>query len=195
MNVKMKLIGLPPGMLMHRFGDAEAVQATSGAGRVAAPQDETKPRDQAARCLYTTQDETKPIIPPTWFLGSWQAAGRDYKIGKRQVSTSKSSMIPAAFTIMDEALIITPGTWEVDTRPVVIPSTGGRILRHRPRFEGGWSVSLTLDVDVSIISMTMAREIVDAAGKRIGIGDFRPQRSGPFGRYRVDSWVEGKNKK
>jgi len=29
---------------------------------------------------------------------------------------------------------------------------------------------------------------VDSAGKRVGLGDFRPARKGPFGKFRVDEW-------
>jgi hypothetical protein len=35
------------------------------------------------------------------------------------------------------------------------------------------------------------REIVDAAGKRIGLGDFRPATKGPFGKFVVTSWENG----
>jgi len=31
---------------------------------------------------------------------------------------------------------------------------------------------------------------VDAAGKRIGLGDFRPQTKGPFGKYVITDWKE-----
>jgi hypothetical protein len=32
------------------------------------------------------------------------------------------------------------------------------------------------------------RAIVDDAGKRVGLGDFRPATKGPYGRYVVTSW-------
>ena len=41
-------------------------------------------------------------------------------------------------------------------------------------------------------------QLVDDAGQKIGLGDYRPARKGPFGRFSVVSWVEegnGDNKK
>jgi hypothetical protein len=30
--------------------------------------------------------------------------------------------------------------------------------------------------------------VIDAAGKRVGLGDFRPACKGPFGRFVVTNW-------
>lgn len=32
------------------------------------------------------------------------------------------------------------------------------------------------------------REIVDTAGRRIGLLDYRPETKGPFGRFMVTAW-------
>jgi hypothetical protein len=80
--------------------------------------------------------------------------------------------------------------WSVDTRAVRIPSTGGRILCHRPSFND-WRLSFTLSVDTDLISAKLVREIVDAAGKRIGLGDFRPSCKGPFGKFVVTLDIDG----
>jgi hypothetical protein len=79
--------------------------------------------------------------------------------------------------------------WEVDARAVRIPSTGGRILYYRPSFND-WRLSFTLSIDNDLISTKLVREIIDAAGKRIGLGDFRPANKGPFGKFVVVSWQE-----
>lgn len=68
-----------------------------------------------------------------------------------------------------------------------IPSTGGRILCHRPCFHD-WKLSFTIDLDTDIIGVKLLREILDAAGKRIGLGDFRPACKGPFGKFVVTNW-------
>ena len=78
--------------------------------------------------------------------------------------------------------------WSVDTRAVRIPSTGGRILCHRPCFYD-WRLSFGLAVDTDMLSLVLMREIVDAAGKRIGLGDFRPACKGPFGKFVVVKWA------
>ena len=63
--------------------------------------------------------------------------------------------------------------WRVDTRAVRIPSTGGRIIAHRPMFDD-WELSFELVLDEKLLGAKMLRQIVDDAGQRIGLGDFRP---------------------
>jgi hypothetical protein len=70
---------------------------------------------------------------------------------------------------------------------VVIPATKGRILRHRPMFNK-WQINLTLLVVSSMFDVKLARLVLDDAGLFVGIGDFRPQKKGPYGRFQVDSW-------
>jgi len=36
------------------------------------------------------------------------------------------------------------------------------------------------------------RMLVNDAGKKIGLGDYRPQRKGPFGRFSVVGWEVSK---
>jgi hypothetical protein len=40
-----------------------------------------------------------------------------------------------------------------------------------------------------MLSLVLMRDIVDAAGKRIGLGDFRPACKGPFGKFVVVKWA------
>ena len=82
--------------------------------------------------------------------------------------------------------IISPG-WEVDERPIRNPATGGRFLRYRPRFNE-WAVEFSVEIDETMIGPKLFRQLVDDAGKKIGLGDFRPACKGPFGRFVVTDW-------
>ncbi len=117
---------------------------------------------------------------------AWQGKARqEFK------QKAPNSLIPACLSIEQiEIPIESPDPWETDTRAVRIPSTGGRILAHRPCFHN-WSLTFTLLLDTEVMDCKLLRDIVDAAGKRIGLGDFRPDCKGPFGKFVVDSWAEG----
>jgi len=91
-----------------------------------------------------------------------------------------------------EIPIIHDEPWEVDTRAVRIPATGGRILCYRPKFND-WSLYFTMRLDDEVMTCELLREILDAAGKRIGLGDFRPDCKGPFGKFVVTHWEEKAN--
>lgn len=58
---------------------------------------------------------------------------------------------------------------------------------HRPRLDN-WELSFTLDVDTEMFDAKIVRILVDDAGKKCGIGDYRPNRKGPFGKFFVKTW-------
>jgi hypothetical protein len=63
-------------------------------------------------------------------------------------------------------------------------------MAHRPRLDE-WECSFTIDLfDPDILAPADVRQIIDDAGKKIGLGDFRPSRKGPFGRFVVTAWKE-----
>jgi len=98
---------------------------------------------------------------------------------------------------MDDTITIFNGDgqpakdFEVDSRPVVIPSTKGRIMRHRPRFDQ-WSASFTIRINEMILPVDFVQRLLTEGGEQIGIGDFRPEKGGPFGTFNVVEWTEVK---
>lgn len=58
---------------------------------------------------------------------------------------------------------------------------------HRPRVDE-WRCTFTVDVDTSMFPPNLIRSVIDDAGKKIGLGDYRPARKGPFGRFVVVKW-------
>lgn len=57
-------------------------------------------------------------------------------------------------------------------------------LRYRPEFKP-WGVVLTVKVNISAISVEQVVGLFDLAGFAVGVGDWRPQRNGPYGRFHV----------
>jgi hypothetical protein len=104
-------------------------------------------------------------------------------------------VVPAAVIMTSEIALLhdkegEPVTnWEVDSRPVTIPSTKGRIMRHRPKIER-WQATFSFEVDTEVLHASMIHQLLEEGGRRIGILDYRPERGGPYGRFRVISWQE-----
>lgn len=188
MLINATIEGVTP-LICNKFTDAAAEKATSG-NRISVVGDKGSPREQAQQRLYIGHDGL-PMIPSPNLFRCIIDAGTYFKAGKSKVTTQKSSLIPACLSIKEiELAIESKEPWTVDTRAVRIPSTGGRILCHRPSFHD-WKLSFTLDLDHEFMDAKLLRDIVDASGKRIGLGDFRPACKGPFGRFVVVAWVPG----
>ena len=58
-----------------------------------------------------------------------------------------------------------------------------RIIRTRARFDLPWSCVFVLDCDDNLVDVAGLERWLDIGGRRIGLGDWRPERSGVFGRY------------
>ncbi len=174
----VQISGITP-LIVNRFHEEAQQEATGG---VHVRKERPSPEQDAADRLY--QNGEGPYYPAENIRQSIIAAASRTKIGRRGATTD----VAAATFITPFALPIT-GIWHVDSRPVVIPATRGRVLRHRPMFDE-WSITFTLQVDTNLIDAATVRKIIDDAGNYAGIGDFRPARKGPYGRFRVDSWQE-----
>lgn len=190
MKISVTIQGITP-LLMNRFTEANEV-AVSGGTTVSFRGDKGTPREQAEPKRYA-DSEGRLYIPGPNIFAAIIAAGTFHKAGKSKLTTMKTSLIPAGLMVEDVVCLLTDANgeplteWEVDSRSVVIPSTGGRIMAHRPRVDA-WQTTLTLDVDTTMFSPNLVRAVVDDAGKKIGLGDYRPARKGPFGRFVVSRW-------
>ena len=185
MRIKIKIQGKTP-LLCNRFTDEAQMKSASGT-RIASVGHQKSPREEAEPKLYIGTKGV-PIIPQPNLFRCIIDAGKFFKNGKSKVTTLKSSLIPACVELEGiEFEIKHKEPWEVDSRPIVNPVTGGRIPCHRPKFND-WALEFTLILDTELMGADLLRDIIDSAGKRIGLGDFRPDRKGPFGRFVVVYW-------
>lgn len=173
-------------ILINRFKEqSEVVEAVKKSTK----KDYGTPRQQAEQTAYF-DDKTKNLwIPSAWITGTIQAIASDYKLpGTRKSfkSVSGGCVIPGEEKIYFVEKYKVKDL-EIDSRPVVIQRA--RIMRHRARLES-WTLKFTLEIDDSIIPTKDVHQVLSDAGKRSGLGDYRPQKGGPFGRFIVTSWKE-----
>ena len=188
MYITIEVSGLTP-LICNRFSDEAAMASTNGDRGSSAGIDRGSPQEIAAAKLYVGLNG-KPMIPSPNLLRSIVDGGSFTKIGKRQITTARASMLYSCLSIeAAEIALVHKQPWKVDTRAVRIPSTGGRILAHRPMFDD-WGLAFEVELDTSILNAKLLRQVVDDAGKRVGLGDFRPATKGPFGRFCVVRWAE-----
>jgi hypothetical protein len=112
-------------------------------------------------------------------------AARDFKADKRRSMTD----IIKALVFVNEPFIELVGKKQPDhvrRDSVVNPHTKGRGFVYRPLFDAGWKGKFSLTLfDDEIVELARVKEILDYAGYRIGIGDWRPK----FGRFIISRWA------
>lgn len=174
-------------LLIHRFTeDAEQAKASR---RIVVT--DRNPREEATNAAYIAKDGTfyfnAMSIP-----NAMSNAGSSHKMrGSRK---SLKFIVPSAVRVTSEAITILNGNgpakdFEVDARPVTIPATKGRIMRYRPRFDE-WGAKFTLSLDDQSMDAETAHQLLNEAGQFYGIGDYRPEKRGPFGTFRVVHFAE-----
>lgn len=187
-HVEIEIEGYSP-LLCNRFTDAAMEAATNRTSR-AHPGDDGTPREIAEGKLYTgcNGHKGKPIIPSMNMLACIREGGRYHKHAGSKVTTLKKSLVPACVEIVDDEILIqNKQPWSVDIRAVVNPKTGGRFGCARPRFDD-WKLKFGIALDSGTFPEKLLRSVVDDAGQKVGLGDFRPDRKGPFGKFKVTHW-------
>lgn len=168
--VKVSIKGKSP-LLMHRY-PMEPVKAM----------DKKPIEEQAEISAYRTPEGVLYI--PGQALWRCFVNGATYQ-KKGRMTLQK---IAAACLMVDpEYLSLGVTEYEIDSRSAVNPTTGGRIMVHRPKL-AEWSVSFDLTYDEDLLSEVQVRQIVDDSGSLVGVLDYRPEKKGPFGRFFVTEW-------
>ena len=171
--VNVKIEGISP-LLMHRFKvqDEDSKSKTKNLKQT---------EDDVESYLYVDEKGTI-VTPSTHIIGTLKKAGAKFQVFGQGKLTYKNLMGSGAVMISPDMITHEIQTWEIDRRPVVVQRA--RIVRSRPMLKK-WALSFTVDFDEEEITKSVLKEIFDFAGRRVGLGDFRPEKGGPFGRFIV----------
>lgn len=190
-TVNVTITGISP-LLIHRFTEQSQQQGTS---RKTLVQSVIDTREVALNGANRRPDGTH-YINSFSIVNAMGSAGSNFKMkGSRKSvkfivpSAVRIQTIDCTTTILVKGEPATDTSFEVDARPVTIPATKGRIMRYRPRYEN-WSMKFELGILDDLLDLPLAHQLLTDAGVQIGIGDFRPEKRGPFGTFRVTSWEE-----
>ena len=175
---EVEITGKKP-LLMHNPVESMRVSAEWKLKGVNHPPEEV----QAESGLYKNASGDI-CIPSLVLLGAIRTGAADKKVGGKGKATFKKLVYSGLEIEPDDPKLIYD-TWIIDSRPVVISKA--RVMANRPRFDK-WSCIFRIRV-VDPVFLEPAHQgpdiikgILENAGKRGGIGDFRPL----FGQFTVD---------
>lgn len=119
-------------------------------------------------------------IPSEYFRMSIIAAAK-FKQDPRSPRKSAMDLFKAGIVCLDEFCDLGVKDWDyLDRRRVIIQRSA--ITRQRPAMNKGWTVKVQLQVLLpEYINPTLLNETIQAAGRLVGVGDFRPT----YGRFVV----------
>ena len=139
------------------------------------------PQSEAEAATYRT-DEGDHGIPLLAFKASLiSAAHKDLGIEKTLVK--KSLFIPST----DSGRVVKMECSEPVCREDIVRIGANQTdLRYRPEF-GKWSAVITATVDFDNLQEQDLVNLINRAGFGVGIGEWRPEKGGEYGRYELDT--------
>jgi len=170
-TVAVEIKGKSP-LLMHRF-PMEPIEAI-----------EKKTKEEQAEISAYRLETGELYVPSVNLQRSFVNAGTFSK-GKGRATLQKP--VAACVQVSPFCLGLGVAEYEIDARRVVIGATRGAIIRFRPRIDE-WSLAGEIEYDDTLLTEPQLRDVVDNAGSRVGVLDFRPEKKGPFGRFFVTRW-------
>lgn len=169
--------------LMNRFD--EATIDTTSKKRTGSLK--TKDKEQLEKKFYTTTDG-EIYVPSTQIVGCLINAGKQFRVvGKGKATYSK--IFGANIQIEPECLIMQNQKYSVFRISGVNPNTRGRMMISRPRFSD-WGLKFQLICYDDQIPSEVINQALEEGGRSVGIGDWRPDKKGRFGKFQVTKFKE-----
>ena len=145
------------------------------------------PKAMADSKLYINPDG-KLYQPSTHLSGALIEAGKHKKVvGKGEATYSK--IVGYAVQIEPFEIIHKKQEREIFTVLAVNPNTKGRNPLHRPMLRD-WELDFQVIFDEEQVPSSIMQELFEIAGKIVGIGDWRPAKKGPYGKFQVVEFKE-----
>ena len=149
----------------------------------------TKKRDvkaEAKKFLYKTK-KGRLYVPARALKGCLIQAAAYKKAGKFALRP----LLAAGIRVDGSEILLNTNKYELDLRTVVIQRQ--RVVKARPKIKN-WKLNFKLIINDDLIAPDIIRTVLEEAGERVGILDFRPQKLGEFGTFRVTKFANGDKK-
>jgi hypothetical protein len=190
-QVRIVFQGLTP-LLMNAMGVDQLLAIRD---KEKAPKTAARPslREEAESKLHRLPDG-RPHVPAKCLYACLINAGQFVRLdGKRQITTEKKTILPGMLTLASRQVPLTlhdglsPAPWEVDIQQGRNPNGGEAVCIVRPRLDE-WQFECAVEVDQRQMPLPMARQLVEIAGRRIGLLEYSPRHKGTYGTFVVVNW-------
>jgi len=143
-----------------------------------APKD---PQAQIDACFYLT---------PDGYYGMRANAFKQAAVGACRFVDAKMTEARGMFFVLGETVKIY-GADPVAREDMVRLSGQTADIRYRPMFPD-WACELEIEYDASVTTPEQLANLFNRAGMAPGVGDWRPEKNGNFGRFHVADSAEAK---
>jgi hypothetical protein len=176
--------------MQARLDAAKLEKSEKKRGKLIEREDARLTNEQRAEELCYRNKDGKCYIPSTQLYGVLINAGSHFKTKVGASSKSLKTLVAGMISISPFEIIM-PDYDEVDAQPGS-NRFAGKIMLYRPKWST-WKAEFTLHVNNDSITDETLIDLLTVGGSNYGIGAYRPQKSGPYGRFKLSSFKEIKN--
>ena len=205
--IRLGVEGVGQGLLMHNPAGM-AVAAAEAEGKPPARGGKKIPKQaiEAAGGLYILKGSDQLYAADDWFREASLISSKEFRDKTRRGNATYMQRFGASVFLANEGSPLVragtgqpvtsdPADWELYLKRAVVQGQGivraRPLIRNLPPAEGGpWACTVEFEYDTDTITPAEIAMIVNQAGKFPGVGDYRPGKKGPFGRYQLVS-VDG----
>lgn len=193
MRYRINLRGLSPiichngasGLDSRSAANIEKAQIAKKKGSNRTEADDARLRELECLTSLYLDESGAPTLPAAAFRSNIETAARKLRQGP-QVREGLIVEEVEAFDY-DRSLGTTPEQLAKSCQFTTGVRVGqARLLRTRARFDR-WAATILVDVDPELVDQEQLLVWLDIGGRRLGVGDWRPEKSGQFGRFEVEA--------
>jgi len=174
-------------LLVHKWSEKakrQMLDKMTGRRTPKAPKD---PEAEFQASIYRMNNEDHYGFPVLGFKACTVEASRLYDKSVTKVGLMQTLFFTGEYSKTAGQQLTRIVAPDPDMREdVVTVGVKGTDLRYRAEFTADWTASLTVTYISSSITQDSVLSLIDAGGLTVGVGEWRPAKSGNFGTFQID---------
>lgn len=186
-TIKVPIIGTAP-LIVHNWSEKakrQMLDAQQGRKKVKEIRDPQADYESSLYRIATEDGIDHYGFPVLAFKAATIGGARFYDKSVTMTMLRQCMFFKGVVTKADPAQLVKING-EPHMREDVVRIGQGTDLRYRGEFSQ-WSADLVITFVTSSLSQGSVLSLIDAGGMGVGVGEWRPQRSGEYGTYMVDT--------
>ena len=179
-QVKVEIRGLSP-VILHRWSEKQRKNLLDRSMGKTVKKEPKNPEKEFEQATYKL-DDGRPGFPADGFKAAMVRGAK--QLGLVMTDMKTGFFVHGEFSTRENReLVPLKGDLIMREDPVPIQRSGAE-MRYRGQVNN-WSTELHISYNKAVVTDDYIVHMIEAAGYGVGIGDWRPERDGVFGRFEV----------
>lgn len=176
-------------LIVHRFSEKAKRQMLDAMQGIKRPKEHKNPEAEYRQAFYSFTEQGEPDFgfPAIAFKAATISAARLYGKQVTMVGLRQQLFFNGPTGLDGQQLVKIEGD-PIMREDVVRVGMNGTDLRYRPVFNE-WSAVLDVTYLSSVLTRDSVLSLIMAGGQTVGVGEWRPEKSGDFGTFQLEGDV------